>query len=967
MEEDKIKISGEDNKIEIGDGEKIEIKGDDNIIKIHDVEEVEIKGDDNIIKVEKERDIKDSFKDFEGGFKKALAFFQQKKVLNILLIALLIFILIGSIWIRLQNLPLLIDSTTGEYIPLALDPFYFLRVAETMISDGGLSTFDSMKHSFLPMGFTQEFLPKAIVFLYKIISPFSENVTLRFVDVISPVIFFALGLIAFFFLIFVLTKSKWIALLSSLFLAIIPSYLYRTLAGFADHESIGMFAFFAAILVFSLSLIYLDKEKNINNLKRIILWALLTGFTTAFSIASWGGIAKFLFMIIPLGFFIFWLTKCKNTNEKSLLNLIWFYLIWVISTILFGMVFGYDPSSLKGMFLSTTGLLSLFVPVFMVADYLLIKNKVKVKFINKKYRQAYSFGIAVILGIIFLIISGENIFQMIGGIWNALLHPFGRGRVGLTVAENAQPYLLNWIGQTGKIFFWMFIAGLVFIGVEIGKKIISKKERRLFVLFWIIMFSGILFSRISETHLLNGLNFISQAFYIMGLLVFIYYTAKLYFNNKIKISPELIVISTWMFFMLISVRSAIRFFFALTPFVCFSASFFIIKTFEHLKKNKDELIKILLIIILIFGIIGAVYSLNGFYNSSKSQAKYTGPSANVQWQNTMFWVRENTPEKSVFAHWWDYGYWVQTLGERPTIADGGHFQGGYRDHLIGRYILTTPKPETALSFMKSNNVSYLLIDPTDLGKYSAYSKIGSDEKWDRFAYMPPFISEKSQIQETSSGTIRIYQGGIGVDEDIVYKTENSEIFIPGPIYNEIGSPSYKAFVGGIIFESSESKGSVSLKQPEAVFMYNNEQIKIPLRYVYFNGEVQDFGNGLDAVFFIFPQIYNEIQGVSFDNLGAGLYLSPKVSKSLFAQLYLMNNVFGNYETVKLAHSETDPVVSSLKMQGIDLGEFVYYQGFRGPIKIWDVREIPKNILVKEEFLRRDGEYAEFDDLEFIKQ
>ena len=29
------------------------------------------------------------------------------------------------------------------------------------------------------------------------------------------------------------------------------------------------------------------------------------------------------------------------------------------------------------------------------------------------------------------------------------------------------------------------------------------------------------------------------------------------------------------------------------------------------------------------------------------------------------------------------------------------------DHLIGRYLLTTPNPETALSFMKAQNVSYL--------------------------------------------------------------------------------------------------------------------------------------------------------------------------------------------------------------------------------------------------------------------
>jgi len=941
-----------------------------------DYENNDVKNKEDSIEINREKinpemfrsnDKKDELKiDVKKGFNNTLAFFKQKKVQNILIISLFLILLIGGTWIRLQNLDLLKDSTTGEYIPVALDPFYFLRIAETLVETGGdLTEFDEMRGPGFNVSWFPEILPKAVVFLWKIGKIFNNEITLRFIDVISPVIFFALGLIVFFFLVYFLTKSKVTALLSSAFLAFIPSYLYRTMAGFADHEAIGMFAFFLALLGFSLSLIYLNKEKNRNKIKKIIPWALLIGFVTAFTIASWGGIAKFLFMIIPVGFFIFWLTKCKNNEEKNLINLIWFYVIWIISTILFGMFFGFEASSIIGKFLSTTGLLSLFVPVFMVVDYFLIKNEEKIKSFNKKYRQAYSFGIAIVIGILFLIIKGENIFQMLGNIWNSLLHPFGTGRVGLTVAENAQPYLVSWISQTGKIFFWMFIAGLVFVGIEIGKKIQSKKEKNIFVFLWILMFSGILFSRISETHLLNGVNFISQAFYIIGLLAFVYYTAKLYFNNKISLGPELIIITTWMFFMIISARSAIRFFFALTPFVCFSAGFFIVKTFEHLKKNKDELVKILLIIILILGIIGATYALTGFYKTSKQQAKFTGPSANVQWQNAMAWVRNNTQENAVFSHWWDYGYWIQTLGKRPTIADGGHFQGIYDgNHKIGRYILTTLKPETALSFFKTMNINYLLIDQTDLGKYSAYSKIGSDENWDRFAYISPFISEKSQIQETSTGTIRVFQGGIGVDEDIVYEPSNDskdKIFIPGPVYNEIGSPSYKAFVGGIIFETVELNSTVSLKQPEAVYIYNGQQIKIPLRYVYMNNELIDFKKGLDAVFFILPRIQNTGQ---IDNLGAGLYLSPKVSKSLFAQLYLMNDAFDNYKTIKLVHSEDDPVISSLKAQGVDLGEFVYYQGFRGPIKIWDVSDIPEEINVVKEFKEPFESWAGLDNLEF---
>ena len=99
-----------------------------------------------------------------------------------------------------------------------------------------------------------------------------------------------------------------------------------------------------------------------------------------------------------------------------------------------------------------------------------------------------------------------------------------------------------------------------------------------------------------------------------------------------------------------------------------------------------------------------------------------------------------------------------------------------------------------------------------------------------------------------------------------------------------------------------------------------------------------------------------------DGLGAGLYLSPKVSKSLFAQLYLMNDAFGNYPTLKLVHSELDSVNSQLRNGGINVGDIVYYQGFRGPIKIWEV-QYPKDLISRDEFRSISGSYAEFDNLQ----
>jgi len=415
---------------------------------------------------------------------------------------------------------------------------------------------------------------------------------------------------------------------------------------------------------------------------------------------------------------------------------------------------------------------------------------------------------------------GKNIFALIKKVWTTFLHPFGFDRVGLTVAENAQPYLLDWMAQTGKILFWMFVIGIIFIGFEIAKGIKSRKNKIWFSFLWIVMICGVLFSRISSSSLLNGTNFISQFFYFIGLIFLGIYCVWLYFNDEIKVKPELVLIASWMFFMLIAGRGAIRFFFVITPFVCFAAGFFIVKTFNYIKKCKEEVIKILLIVILILAIVGAVYSLFGFVNSSSTQAKYTSPSANLQWQKAMSWVRDNTQPSNIFIHWWDYGYWVQYLGERPSVTDGGHATGYFGDHLNGRYVLTTEQPETALSFMKTWNVSYLLIDPTDIGKYPAYSKIGSDETGeDRYSWIPIMLLDERQTQETNNQTIYVYSGGTALDEDIIYKENEKEIFLPEK----------KAILGAIILETIKSKNTVSLKQPKGVFFYNEKQTRIPLR------------------------------------------------------------------------------------------------------------------------------------------
>jgi dolichyl-diphosphooligosaccharide---protein glycosyltransferase len=39
------------------------------------------------------------------------------------------------------------------------------------------------------------------------------------------------------------------------------------------------------------------------------------------------------------------------------------------------------------------------------------------------------------------------------------------------------------------------------------------------------------------------------------------------------------------------------------------------------------------------------------------------------WINAMDWLSKNTEPDAVVASWWDYGYWITTLGNKPTLAD----------------------------------------------------------------------------------------------------------------------------------------------------------------------------------------------------------------------------------------------------------------------------------------------------------
>ncbi|MDD5699652.1 MAG: STT3 domain-containing protein [Candidatus Nanoarchaeia archaeon] len=882
---------------------------------------------------------------------------QDKKIWFYIALALLLAILFLGVSIRTTNIPYLKDVTTGNYtLGPDLDPFLYLRVAHEIIEYGHELTPDYMRYLGMAPSYSN-FVPSTIAGLYTFFHVFSKDISLEYIAIIFPVIFFGLSIIAFFFLVREIfhKKDKFqkniIAVLATLLYSVIPAIQHRTVAGIPELESAGL-------LFFWLSFFLILKASNsdgkiFGKFNKKYLFALLAGISTSLMKYTWGGF-MFIFLSIALAVLIaFILGKIKK--EESFI-----YFFWFIPSFLFLLYRG----GINAIFDLTASVPSLFVFSVLVINLILnekVENKIRsIIKTDKISKGIISVALALILGLIIgLIVKPAFILDIIPTLLERLIYPYGRGRTGLTVAENAQPYISDWISSFGNIFFWMFLIGTVALFYETTKNL-EKKYKILLNCSFILLLAGFIFSRYSPSSLFNGVSFISQLLYFGSMVIFILLFAYSYIKmpkeDRHKIEFSNIWIISLIFIMILASRGAIRLLVISSPVFVIPVAFFAVSLLGSRFKAKDDLWKFASLILFLVSLFLILSTAVSYEKTTATDSRYTIPTSyDIQWQYAMAWVRGNTPVSSIFVHWWDYGYWVQTIGHRPSVTDGGH-SIGYWDHLTGRYLLTTPYPETALSLMKSYNVSYLLIDSTDLGKYPAYSIIGSEESGkDRYASAPIMPLDDAQTQTINDSNLRVYQNVVPADEDIILNTSSGQIFLP----------SEKAYLIAIIIHTSKDSSSIVLEQPEAVFYYNNQQIRIPMRYAYFNDKLSDFGTGFEGAAYVLPTLAAGSGGnAQINNFGAVIYLSPKVFNSLFAQLYLMNDPFNRYPTVKLAHSEDSELVRNLKSQGF-YSDFINYNGFSGPIKIWKV-SYPDNILAREEFLRTSGKYAEFDNLTFTK-
>ncbi len=645
----------------------------------------------------------------EIDFQAVVSFLKENKKM-LFYIGLISIILVSS-WIRTLSIPNYKDR------PLGLDPYVFYRYAKYLVQHGYLPEIDEMRY--FPLGFKtfqeQQAHTYFIALIYFIISPLVPGFKVVNAAIIYPVIAFAIGMI-FYYLMAKEFTNKQTALIASLFLAFAPSYLFRTIAGFGDKEALAMVFWFSMTWA-------LLKSLKAKNTKGVLTWGALSGVLGGLNALTWGG-ANFLFHSVALTFI--GLTLINRLNKKYALS----FFLWAIPTLLMNatLTLRYGGFKLYEHQIFVSAFIAMIIISLRIFHDAFFKSKKPTHFL------VFLVIVSIPLLIIAEITGIFSITEQLKSAYETILFPFGTCPFCVSVSENQAPYFFD--PQRG-VDWWhrlsWFIPLFVIGSILYYQKTLEKFKYK--AIPQILGFAGFIlmfmFSKYSTDPKYNTLNAFLGAIYIYFLPLYLIVLALDYIKSSASkkwntISPANMLLIAWFSLSIIGARGAIRVLFALTPVALVLSAYCVTRSkelIERILKDKVYAYSMYLIVIL----VGSW----AFMTILQGADKYY-PSFTDDWQKAMDWVQNNTASDAVFTHWWDYGYWVQTVGNRTTTVDGGNYIVKW-DEIIGGYLFSGYNSTEILwslnQFAKNTTQGvkrpdYFLIVDDDVLKYVQMANIG---------------------------------------------------------------------------------------------------------------------------------------------------------------------------------------------------------------------------------------------------
>lgn len=76
------------------------------------------------------------------------------------------------------------------------------------------------------------------------------------------------------------------------------------------------------------------------------------------------------------------------------------------------------------------------------------------------------------------------------------------------------------------------------------------------------------------------------------------------------------------------------------------------------------------------------------------------------WLDALAWIKNSTAPDAIIAAWWDYGYWISTMGERTSLADNATINSTRIENLADMFISS---PDDAWRDLRDMEADYVLV------------------------------------------------------------------------------------------------------------------------------------------------------------------------------------------------------------------------------------------------------------------
>lgn len=614
----------------------------------------------------------------------------------------------------------------------ALDPYMIFRMSQHLAAEGSLPALDFARY-----------FPYAAP-IYR----------LQLGNILFPAVFYWMGPFLFFgsylewaqfypalmgalgvVFAYLLGKELWskeAGISAAIFLATMSGVMHRTSAGFFEKEPVGSMFMMVSLYFFTRAW---KRDEWISGIA--------SGLAMAFFTISWGG-AKMLWLLYPL------VTGVAMFLDVDIDRLVKAYTPTVI--IGGGVASALNPTRFWFTY-------HFFVANLALVGFLWSRHLVEELEIIQQQRLRYYVPVASILGLIFLAISPlfwDYPYSIVKPLVNAAVQG-GGGVIATTVAENAPasfPQLLSnynypsraLAGSLNPLMFlgaWTFmLIGVGLLGGRIAlmlsrkfSLIQEKVDKKVFysiigvvVFAWILVLSGFLNSTARASRTFFTMMSLMPMILFMAMGGIAAFWMREDPNFKIEFEWYQLLPFFWVITNFFGSIAKSRLLFLGTFSVAIVAGYGLSRAIELLRSLEYPEIESVdpgqLKYFVVVALVAATFSVNA--GAGYSSAQSIGGSPNQGWNQSLSYIESNTEEGSVILSWWDYGYWFESIGRRPAVADGGnagYYASGEKINYPLADFLSSSNPENHTDFLKKHSVDYILLDRTMIGKYSAVSQI----------------------------------------------------------------------------------------------------------------------------------------------------------------------------------------------------------------------------------------------------